>query len=390
MPSTQADANCLIRVLLLDDVNSFTLRVDSAWSIASDASNDANKVSIGANGKAITVTVDPGHVRIDGRIFTDVELTIQPEPTSPISSGAIFEVDGLRYRGFVKIKLNPDARSVDVINRVPVESYLAGVIGAEMPRYWEPEALKAQAIAARTYCLYVKDRFGSAREWDVRRTEAHQVYRGVAAEAFQIWAAVGLTEGMALVRTQADGSEAVFPAYYGSTCGGHTEDAMNVFGGAAEGIIGVPCSYCESVAKPRFFLWPMVQFDKSQVASRLQQRYPKLAQLGQLTDIVIAQKSDYPGFSRATRIDIIGSSGVRDWLRAEDFRLAVDPTGRILKSTSFEIADLGDKWGFLYGRGYGHGVGMCQCGAEGMARRGMTAEQILAYYYPGSKVVKIY
>ncbi len=69
---------------------------------------------------------------------------------------------------------------------------------------------------------------------------------------------------------------------------------------------------------------------------------------------------------------------------------SIDPTGRKLKSTICSIINMGDKWAFLSGRGYGHGVGMCQCGAQGMARQGKTAEQILFHYYPGSKIVRVY
>ena len=78
----------------------------------------------------------------------------------------IFTVNQRSYRGNLVFVLNEDGSSFDVVNVVPLEAYLAGVIGAEMPNYWEPEALKAQTIAARTYCLYIKRRFGPRRSWD--------------------------------------------------------------------------------------------------------------------------------------------------------------------------------------------------------------------------------
>ncbi len=77
-------------------------------------------------------------------------------------------------------------------------------------------------------------------------------------------------------------------------------------------------------------------------------------------------------------------------LRAEDLRLAIDPTGRRIKSTACHIVTWGDGWAFLSGRGWGHGVGLCQCGAEGLARLGKTADEILQYYYPGSQIVSLY
>jgi stage II sporulation protein D len=85
-----------------------------------------------------------------------------------------------------------------------------------------------------------------------------------------------------------------------------------------------------------------------------------------------------------------GENGETDTLRAEDFRLALDPSGMKLKSAAFRIEERGDSWVFSEGRGFGHGVGLCQCGAEAMARRGPDAEAILMHYYPGSQIQELY
>jgi len=103
----------------------------------------------------------------------------------------------------------------------------------------------------------------------------------------------------------------------------------------------------------------------------------------------VAEETDHGDFSRLTKIKLLGSTEKSDFVRAEDFRLTVDPTGRKLRSTICQIMELHDTWAFLSGRGWGHGVGMCQCGAEGMARQGRTAKQILSHYYPGSKILTI-
>jgi stage II sporulation protein D len=258
-----------------------------------------------------------------------------------------------------------------------------------MPEYWEPEALKSQVIAARTYCLYTKKRFGGNRNWDVGKTAAHQVYRGIGAESAAIWNAVNQTTGMVLTCKQNNGTEDIFPTYYSSTCGGHTENSKNVFGDSFPPLVGVPCPYCQDVAKPKFFFWPMVRIDKTEVTDRLFQRYEKLRQLGDINDIKIAEQSDYGDFSRLTMLELIGSNGNREFLRAEDFRLVIDSTGGKIKSACFQLEDLDDSWAFLSGRGWGHGVGMCQCGAQGMARKGKTARQILSHYYPESKILTI-
>jgi len=349
-----------------------------------DAQTQATEARFNQSDVPASITISAGRIAISGRVFTNEQIIISPDEPH------IFNLNGDDYRGKLELMLNPDSNSFDAINLVPLEPYLAGVISAEMPNYWEPEALKAQAIAARTYCLYIKKRFGDSRNWDVTKTQANQRYLGVSAESAQVWDAVNRTHGQVLVCRQADGLEAIFPAYYGSSCGGHTENSKNVFGDSFEPLVGVPCPYCEEVAKPDFFFWPTVQFDKTDVTNSLLKRYPKLTELGEITDINSVESSDYGGFSRLTRIELIGSSGKSDFLRAEDFRLAIDPSGQEIRSAICQIVDAGDKLAFVSGRGFGHGVGMCQCGAEGMARQGKTAKQILSYYYPGSKTIRVY
>ena len=92
---------------------------------------------------------------------------------------------------------------------------------------------------------------------------------------------------------------------------------------------------------------------------------------------------------RITRVKIIGKNGKSDWLRGEDFRLSLDPSGRKLKSSLCTMTKDGPKFLFSKGHGFGHGVGLCQCGAQGMARNGADYRKILQYYYPGSKQVTI-
>jgi stage II sporulation protein D len=372
-----------IRVLLLDDVEACTLKVASPFAVL-DARTQTTEAYFNQSNTLAKVTISGGRIAVSGRSFTGEQIIILPDEPY------IFNLDGADYRGKLELMLNPDSNSFDAINVVPLESYLAGVISAEMPNYWEPEALKTQAIAARTYCLYIKKRFGDGRNWDVTKTQAHQRYLGVAAESAQVWDAVNQTHGQVLVCKQTDGTEGLFPAYYGSSCGGHTENSKNVFGDFFEPLTGVPCPYCESVAKADFFFWPTVWFDKTSITDRLLKRYPRLVELGEITDINSVGQSNYGEFSRLTRVELIGSSGKRDFLRAEDFRLAIDPSGQEIKSAICRIVDSGNKWAFVSGRGFGHGVGMCQCGAEGMARQGKTTKQILSYYYPGSKMIRVY
>jgi stage II sporulation protein D len=193
-----------------------------------------------------------------------------------------------------------------------------------------------------------------------------------------------------LVCKQTEDTEEIFPTYYSSICGGYTENSINVFGDSFEPLTGVPCPYCRKVAKQNLFFWPVIEFDNAYVVGRLLKRYPNLKHLGGITNIEPVEPSNYEDFTRLTKIKLLGSNGQSDFLRAEDFRLAIDPTGRKLQSAICRIVKRGNKWEFSSGRGWGHGVGMCQCGAQGMARKGKNAKQILSYYYPDSRIISIY
>ena len=388
-PTVQMDieSRFWVRVLLLDNVSSCTLASVSPLSVSEEWTvprTRRTEIRLEKVDVPINIELINGRITIAGPTFAGKEVVILPDEPY------IFSLNGDDYRGNLRLIVNPDGKSFDAINLVPPEPYLAGVVGAEMPDYWETEALKARAIAARTYCFYIKKRFGVNRNWDVKQTAANQVYRGVNAESSRTWKAVNHTKGRVLTCRQTDGTQEIFPSYFSSTCGGHTENSSNVFGDSFEPLTGVPCPFCQTVAKPKFFFWPMIKFDKAEVADRLLRKYPTLKKLGKITDISAADQSNYGEISRLTKIEIVGSNGKSDFVRAEDFRLTVDPTGRKLKSSICQIVNWDNYWAFLSGRGWGHGVGMCQYGAQGMAREGKNAEQILSYYYPASRIKKMY
>jgi len=382
-PQMEAPQKFWIRVLLRSNISDCSLKIPSTFKLISSDAKD--------NSRRFQKTLSPVKVRLSGgKIFIGALSLTGEEVTATPDKPYIFYFNGSPYRGKLKILLEASGETFQVINEIPLEPYLAGVVGSEMPSYWEPAALEAQAVAARTYCLYTKRRFGSERSWDLRRTQANQVYEGVYAESAQVWAAVNKTFGKVLVCGSEDNSEEIFPAYYSSICGGHTESSKNVFGEYFRSLVGRPCPYCKVVAKPNFFFWPVVSLDKKTVTNRLFDRYPQLRSLEKIIDIVPSGRSRYNNLVRLTMIKLVGSNGKNDYVRAEDFRLAVDPTGRKLRSAAFQIKDGGDKWRFVSGRGFGHAVGMCQCGAQGMARKGKSVREILSYYYPNSKTKSVY
>ncbi len=387
-PQMDVESQFWVRVLLLSSATECTVASPSVMHV-----DHHDFFAVVPGGEPVASSLE-GPVKVtlsDGRIV--LGTTVQPGDRVVISSERphVFTLNRQNYRGRLKLILNEDGRTFRAVNFVPLEPYLAGVIGAEMPSYWEPQALRAQTIAARTYCLYTKKRFGANRDWDVSSTQASQVYGGIGAESAQVWNAVNATYGRVLVaKDPRTGRTDLFPAYYSSICGGHTEDCERVFGEPFGPLKAVPCPYCKEVAKMGLFFWPMAQFDKTTVTNRLVARYPSLEKLGEITGIVAIEKSDYGQFARLTRIRLTGSTGQTDTLRGEDLRLALDPSGRKIQSTICHIVSWGNGWAFLSGRGWGHGVGMCQCGAEGMARLGRTAEQILEHYYPGSTLASLY
>ncbi len=372
----------VIRVLLEENIRRCSFESSSSFSIECPGAN-ISKAKLEKPKEATTIELRDGRISLADWVVPAGQINIRPDEGT-------FTLNGQGYRGELKIIIRADANHFDAVNHVALEPYLAGVIGAEMPGYWELEALKAQTIAARTYCLYIKERFGQNRHWDLRKTQANQVYRGIAAESNRIWQAVNQTAALVLTCKDSDGNEDIFPAYYGSVCAGHTENSKNVFGDSFDALVGVRCPYCKTVAKPKMLYWPTVNYKKSEISSRLIERYPSLKELGGITAIRASAKSEYKNLSRVTKVELAGANGKTDWLRGEDFRLAIDPTGLKIKSAAFEIRNVEDNWSFARGKGFGHGVGLCQCGAQAMARKKKAAAQIIEYYYPNSKMKKIY
>jgi len=382
MPDMDLAQRFWVRVLLFDNI-----RECSLMAVGRLVACDINKKQVcafTASAESIKVSIKNGGVMIGGH-------ALGKEATIRIEAPSVFGINKNYYRGHLKLVVSSDGRSFDAINLVPMEAYLYGVVGAEMPGYWEPEALRAQAIAARTYCLYVKETRGLKRQWDMKTTAAHQVYRGLKAETVTVRDAVHKTKGLFLTSADSTNKDGIFPAYYGSSCGGHTENSRDVFGDTYKPLKGVKCKYCKKVAKKKFFYWPQVEFDIKTISRKLTGRYKVLAaKLGHIKAVKVSKQSRYFGFTRVTSVELIGKNGKKEYLRGEDFRLALDTSGNKIKSACFKLKASGNKYRFSKGRGFGHGVGMCQCGAESMARDGAKADRILSHYYPGSKIKSLY
>jgi stage II sporulation protein D len=372
-----------IRVLLDDTAKKITFAIDDEYQIINF---DTTKIlnAAGTTGP-IEVTIDNNSIKVGRERLNTRRAIIQPQKYQ------FFRInDNLAYRGNLEIIINADNKTMMVINNVQLETYLAGVIAAEMPSYWEMETLKAQAIASRTYCLYMKTKFGKNRHWDVKATQANQVYKGVRVETMRTTEAVRRTAGVVLCCEQELGCEE-FPSYYSSACGGHTENSENVFGDSFQPLRGVDCPYCKKSTRSTLFNWPQAVFDSNFVTKNILDKYPALIELGQIVKIEPSKESKYDNnFRRIVSVKLTGSTGKTAFLRAEDLRLAIDPSGAKIQSTCCTIVSLKDEFIFIAGKGFGHGVGLCQYGSREMARQGKTTEQILSYYYPNSRLKYLY
>jgi stage II sporulation protein D len=297
------------------------------------------------------------------------------------AAGAVVDVDGRRAAAFRlrserPIRVNGRdysspldiVRSGDglaVVNEVALEEYVVGVVRAEASEKWPVEMLRAQATVARTYAAHHR-LLAAAKPFHILASTAHQQYAGLVPPASPIWAAVRDTAGQVLLW---EGE--VFPAFYHTESGGYTEDPRSVF--AARNLPGLKPVRCDFSAGSPHFYWSL-DLRLSELSETLRRHG---VQSGAVSAIDIAERT--PSL-RAALVTVRGDQGTVT-VRGNDFRrmLGYDT----FKSTLFAVA-LDGEWARFSGRGYGHGVGMCQWGAKGMAEQGYSARQILEYFYPGT------
>ncbi len=275
---------------------------------------------------------------------------------------------------------------IDVINVLSLEDYLPSVLAAELYPGWHLETYRTQAIAARTYALYQIQTFGPKNSYDLRATEASQAYKGldILADNANARRAARDTKGIVCTWPSPLG-EKIFATYYSSACGGMTQDAANCFQMPSIPPLagGVQCTYCSIGG--RVYRWDPVRLSKQTVTELFLARHPQHSALGTIQTI---QVLDTTPDGRPLNLRILGDSGHTVTVNSYAFRLAMG--GHRILSNHCKIVDLGGSFEFRDGRGFGHAVGMCQWGAEGQARLGRKAAEILAYYYPHSRLKRAY
>lgn len=309
----------------------------------------------------------------------------------PARDGVLL-LEGRAYPGVFEVTRT--GAGLRLVNRVGLEQYLVGVVGAEMGRRTpeEREALKAQAVASRTYALRNLGRFAD-QGFDLAADVSSQVYGDARTADTLVMEAVAATHGEVL---EYDG--VLIDAFFSSTCGGHSEDGVAAFAGADRPYLRAqpdlaPDGTAWCAISPRF-TW-REQWTGAQLLAILRRT---LASEGlpaaRATDLRDVRPLDRTGSGRIASLELVGSRG-RTVVRGQAIRRVLSPApGAWLRSTDFTIR-VGRGGSRIErvtveGRGYGHGVGMCQWGAIGRSRAGHEYTEILMSYFPGTSLRRIY
>lgn len=290
----------------------------------------------------------------------------------PSGENGLVWIGGRWYRG--RTLVVPTAGGLTAVNYVDLEEYLYSVVGSEVYPNWHPEALKAQAVAARTYALYQRQT-GANAVFDVGDTVRWQVYNGVEEEASSTIAAVQATRGQ-VVTHQGRIINAVFHA----SAGGHTDNVENVWTNPLPYLRAVP-AFDEAA--------PNAQWTVNVTADQLRAAIPGIGNILSLTPervspvgrVITLRATGDAGTKTITGAQLRSALNLRStWFSVTSQPDAIASTRGVAGApTSFQIV----------GRGFGHGLGMSQWGAQFMALQGRSYMDILRHYYTGTILSRI-
>lgn len=358
--------NPLVKVAL-DSLNieqKLTLRSSKEFALYDVASNALIQRIPG--GRSVELKYENGSILVGNRRFSGVYGSSTAE-TITLSTDTVSR----SYRGWLVVE--SDGGKLSVINELPLEDYLLGVVPCEMPSSWPVECLKAQAIAARTYALSRALSRSDAR-FHLVDTVMSQVYRGFDVETPRTNNAVQETRGKVLTFAGRPIS-----AMYSADAGGMSAGFDEAFSGnGVPYLVSKPDT--DKNGKPyssgsKYAQWDL-KLDKSRMEEILAS---KSFQLGEFKGMEILEKG---ASGRVTSIKILCEKGELI-LKGNEFRNLIGVN--VLRSTLFDVGFNGEEW-ILTGRGWGHGVGMCQAGAKGRAEAGQNYLTILAAYYPYTEI----
>ena len=404
--AVHGDSMPVVGVALATGTESGRLSATGAWRLVTQAGHVVVR-GTGRGSWTIERRGERVHISTRGGLSATRDGPLIAEPAD---SGASMTWNERRYRGSIVVYAT--GRGLLVVNRLPVEDYLRGVVPLEIgASLGDPEraALEAQAVAARSY-IFVRlddpDRPAGGTRFDVVSTVTDQVYGGMAAETPAADAAVAATAGEVLMY-----GGRVVNAPYHAACGGSTAEPEEVWREApvpylqrvSDQIPGTDNYYCEGSAH---FRWTRT-FSRAELSTLLDRYLRTYAARhdGGTVSTSTSPASRGVGTVHAISVESLTPSGRVAWLavatsrgtyhvRGNDIRFVLrEPDGEILHSTYFQIRDEPVREGVvagltLEGRGNGHGVGMCQWGAIGRARAGQDYRTILQTYYPGTTVAR--
>lgn len=346
-----------LRVALFYEKPEVKMSIPAPYEIESLPANES--LEEGPSLPSVSIRSAPEGIRVGKTLYRVPGVRIR-------SKAQEVGVDGQKYRSAVQVLKNP-AGSLTVVNEIDVEDYLKGVLPVEVDPTWPAEALKAQAVVSRTYAIF-KNIENKDFPFTLSADVGSQVYKGKDVEHASSSQAVDETRGEILAYRGK-----IFPAFFHSTCGGWTTRSDYQWKiDSHPSLKGVECPFCRGA---KYYSW-QAEFSASDI-----QRH--LARKGKVTsDIQNIKPEEVDSSGRPRYFKIEHKAGAVK-ISANEFRraLGVDQ----MRSTKVKVEKVGDRFLFK-GRGWGHGVGLCQWGAKRMAELGYRYRDILRYYYPDSEI----
>jgi stage II sporulation protein D len=295
------------------------------------------------------------------------------------SKTGLLEFNKKKYRGDIFLVSSYKGRGCDIINKVNLETYISSLLPKEMNAKWPIEALKAQAVAARSYALYqmqsqqVKKTNGFETYYDLENSEYHQVNGSFFEVTFKTSQATRETKGEVLLPK----SKKIVPIFFHSKCGGKTRLPQDVWSNSVEGYKSVECPFCHKHGHKDW----SVDISREQFQKALAKSF--LLYKGTNLKDRISIAPDDKNFANlrvysTQDVQLIKKSRIRSVLGRKH-----------APSNYFKYEKNGNKI-LLTGKGYGHGVGLCQYGALELAKRGYTYKQILSHYFPEFNLKRLY
>lgn len=303
------------------------------------------------NGHRAEVSLSAGRLVVDGKASDREAVRFRGSQQGDVSAS------GMRVHGEVVVLKGRSG--LVAVNVLSLEAYLAGVLGGEMPPSYPSEALKAQAVAARTYALRKKlEQYG--QPFHLGSSVLSQVYKGLEVADARTAEAVEATRGLVLTMNLEP-----IEAYFHASCGGRTETGANALGRNLPYLKSVDCP-CGALAAAHW----TARVERAELSQLLRKRVSEVEVL------------DRTPTGRARRMSVGGRA-----FDAVMFRQRLGYTK--IRSLSFKVAPAQGGWR-IDGQGYGHGAGLCQWGSKLYAQKGWGFERILAHYYPDTELQRLY